>query len=309
MTTEELARLAAVEDAIGMHWATHHPSPDDLIPENTLPSGRYPLILADYQIRLSGIPPLESKIAALEARCADLERVNEVQATRIVELQEQVGNVPAPSVNVLPLVAAEGTAVRETRDLKKLREDGWVKTFDANALRLDAEQHHGHHAFLGKVAIGGQPLDLDAGLQVNGGGEVLFYSRVPEAKTQEKNGDRTRLGVVSFNPYDNGVRFIRGGAWKNGVMHHNPDDPVVHILAMDSSGWVSKSREDYSKDTAEKCQDYIIKEDDERKEYVFVVCRAGWGARIAASTRTTNMNNPDNFNRSAQLIAPLPGAV
>lgn len=242
------------------------------------------------------VPALKAQIAALSARLAALESATPT--------------APASTIG-LPLVPAAGTAVREMRDLNAAKAGGHIVPFSAAALSLPVDQvHPGNHAFPGKVAVGtDKVLDLDADLQVSGGGEVVFHTRVAAGNTQEKNGDRTRLGVVSFSPYDNGVRFIRGAAWRNGVMHHNPDDPTVHVLGMDSQGTVSKSTEEYSSGTTERSQLWIVREDHENKEIVFVPCRAGWGFRIAASTRTTNMNNEQNFNRTAQIIGPLQGAV
>jgi hypothetical protein len=285
---EKIAELqeavSRLEAAVGMAYAVKAPTDADLKPENELPSGRYPLLLSDYQIRKHGIAPMQEDIS---------------------ELQSRPPTQPPPpeaSNPVLPLVPAEGTAVREMRNTSS------VVVTDENATNAVPEQVFGRTQFNGEVGIGGPPVEgMD--LTLRGGGEILMLDRVPAQDTQEKDGDRLRAMVVSMNRYDNGFRLIRGGWWKNGVLHRVQN--VIDIFAMDSAGWVSKSVEDYSKPQVERCQDWIVKPyDDARgKGYEFVVCRAGYGARVSGSTRTTNMNNPENFNRSAEILEPLPGAV
>jgi hypothetical protein len=73
MTTEERARMESLEEAVtrleagvGMVYAVNAPTDADLKPENELPSGRYPLLLSDYQIRKHGIAPMQADIEALQ---------------------------------------------------------------------------------------------------------------------------------------------------------------------------------------------------------------------------------------------------
>lgn len=68
----ETERLEQLEGAVGMKWYDTHPVPADLNPENTLPSGRYPLILSDYQLRLAFASALD-QIERLEKRVMELE--------------------------------------------------------------------------------------------------------------------------------------------------------------------------------------------------------------------------------------------
>jgi hypothetical protein len=279
-----------------------------------LPNGDYNVAYRQRELGIDQDDVRNNVIPAFSARIADLERIVEAQATMIVQLQEQLDSRPPADVETgLPL-GGDQEVVRDVRNVRELREQGHIVTFNADALRRDAEVHHGNHAFPDKLAIGaGYVLDVDAKLQVLGGGEVLFHSRVPAARTQEKDRDRTRLGVVSYNPYDDGVRFIRGAVWRNGVMHHNPDNPRVHILAMDSQGTVSKSVEDYNDEFVERSQLWIIQEDHEAKKVRFIPCRAGWGYEIAAGSITTNDRVPAHqahkfLDRRVPIINALPGA-
>lgn len=250
-------------------------------------------------------------------------------AARIDGLAQRVAAVeggtaptaPPPSGGfALPLTSL-ATAVRDLRDLNAERAGGHIVPFNAAALRREATVHTGDHAFSGKVAVGADHvLDVDANLQVGAGsGEIVFHSRVPFAETQEfRLGgpavDRTRLGVVSFNSYDNGVRLIRGAVWRNGIMQHNPDDPIVQVLGMDSQGTVSKSVEDYSKGTVERSQLWIIQEDFAARKIRVIPTRAGWGVEVCAGETTTNhraeqLGHADKFlNRCVPLINALPGS-
>jgi hypothetical protein len=65
--------VTRLEAAVGMAYATRHPTPTDLKPENQLPSGRYPLMLDTYQLRLTGIPPIEANVAGLAVRVKAVE--------------------------------------------------------------------------------------------------------------------------------------------------------------------------------------------------------------------------------------------
>lgn len=68
---EKIAELQAavtrLEAAVGMQYAVRAPTPADIGPQSELPSGRYPLLLSDYQLRLQGIAPMQADIEALKA--------------------------------------------------------------------------------------------------------------------------------------------------------------------------------------------------------------------------------------------------
>jgi hypothetical protein len=324
MTEQELqdlkSKVEQLAEAVGLSIFMSPRVPADEHNANKpkeLPNGDYNVAYRQRELGIDQDKLNEQTIPELRALIDDLGRIAEAQATQIVRLQEQVDNLQAPPADVstgLPL-GGDQQAVRDVRNVRELREQGHIVTFNADALRLDAEIHHGNHAFPDRLAIGaGYVLDVDAKLQVLGGGEVLFHSRVPASKTQEKDRDRTRLGVVSYNPYDDGIRFIRGAVWRNGVMHHNPDNPRVQILAMDNAGTVSKSVEDYNDEFVERSQLWIIQEDFQAKVIRIIPCRAGWGVEVAAGTTTTNdragpLGNAHLFlDRRVPLIRALPGA-
>jgi hypothetical protein len=68
---EKIAELqeavSRLEAAVGMQYAVRAPTPEDIGPQSELPSGRYPLLLSDYQLRLQGITPMQADIEALKA--------------------------------------------------------------------------------------------------------------------------------------------------------------------------------------------------------------------------------------------------
>jgi hypothetical protein len=68
---EKIAELqeavSRLEAAVGMQYAVRAPTPEDIGPQSELPSGRYPLLLSDYQLRLQGIAPMQADIEALKA--------------------------------------------------------------------------------------------------------------------------------------------------------------------------------------------------------------------------------------------------
>lgn len=204
---------------------------------------------------------------------------------------------------VVAPVPASGTAVRDMRDtVSVLLDDAKIASMEAQGVQVFDSPVQ----FNGPVGMGGPPLDGHP-LVMRKGGEVIALSKVASANTQNKTGDVWRAGSCSIvNEYDNGSRMIRGGFWHNGILHRVQD--IIDIYGFDSAGTVSKSHEDYSKPEVERSQDWIVREDFDAKEIVLVACRAGWGARIAASTQTTNNLNENNFDRSVQIIAPLEGA-
>jgi hypothetical protein len=78
MTDQE--RIQALEEAVtrleaivGVKYASVAPSPSDIGPHNELPSGRYPLMLSDYQLRLQGVGPMVGDIDTLKERMAAVE--------------------------------------------------------------------------------------------------------------------------------------------------------------------------------------------------------------------------------------------
>lgn len=290
------ARVTVLEQMIGTQYLGKSSSElaASLTPEHTVLGGRYPLFLSDYQIRVGlaeGFSGLQAKIGSLGEHPTVQSYVNAAIAS--IQPPPPAASQPPSGGISLPLTST-ATAVRDMRDLNAERDAGHRVTFNAAALRREATVHHGDHAFVGKVAVGSDHvLDVDPSLQVRAGGEILFHSVVAPENTQEYRlggpyVSRTRLGAVSFNAYDNGIRFIRGAVWRNGIMQHNPDDPRVQILAMDSQGTVSKSVEDYSQGTVERSQLWIIQEDFEARKIRLIPTRAGWGAEICASTTTTN---------------------
>jgi len=257
----------------------------ELKPENELPGGRYPYILSDFQLHTA---------------------IDSMQGAPSVP--PPVDNqIPLPR-DVLPLVPADGKKVG-TVDMRPtnsvLLDDAKIASMESQGAQVFANPVQ----FDGPVGMGGPPI---AGhpLTMRKSGEVIFLSKVLSANTQNKTGDVWRAASVSgVNEYDDGTRLIRGGFWHNGILHRVQS--IIDIFGFDSAGTVSKSHEDYSKPQVERCQDWIVREDAEAREIVLVACRAGWGARIAASSDTTNMNNSENdgkpnFDRSAQVIEPLP---
>ena len=299
MTEDENALVAILGDpTIGPLEGTNN---DDL------PNGQAKVLKSLYQLHvalddLRGIDEKEGRVAALERQLDGL-----VEQVRLLEARPDVQTPP----NILPLVPAKPGEIAE-RDMVE-RPSRMFNPANFAFADDQIDVHDRPQQFNAPVAFGGRPLNLGQMAQVLSGGEVLFYSEVKEANTQEKDGDRKRLGVVSFNPYDNGVGFIRGAIWdKQGNVNRVED--VVQMLKMDSQGTVSKSHDDYSKPKVERSQLWIIREDFERKMIWVTPCRAGWGAGVAASDQTTNNLNDENdgkpnFNRSAVLIEALPGAV
>lgn len=271
-----------------MAYATRAPQPSDIGPHNELPSGRYPLFLTDYQLRLQGIAPMSDAISDLRARVS------------AVEARPQ-----SASVQVLPLVPASGTAT------PMMRPTNSVLITDTTAYDANVTERFGN-VQADSIGVGGPPI-RGYPLALRKGGEVVYLEgNVPEQETQEKSGPRNRAGAFSINRYDNGMRMIRGGFWVDGVLQRV--QPVLDILGFDGAGTTSKSTEDYSKPVVERCQDWIIAMDWGRRKLMLTVCRAGWGVEVCGSTETTNyLNDPNdgrpNFNRSAEIIATLPGAV
>jgi hypothetical protein len=92
---EAVTRLEAI---VGVQFATRAPQPSDIGPHNELPSGRYPLMLSDYQLRLQGVGPMVGDIDTLKAR------------------MDAVEAKPAASVDVLAVL----------RDAPVVRMDGKV---------------------------------------------------------------------------------------------------------------------------------------------------------------------------------------
>lgn len=257
---------------------------------------------------------LKSILPAYIERIEIVEAENEQLRARIAALEARPIGGGSASGPVLPLVPALPGDVAEPmmRDtVSAVLGDG---EFDVTPARV----FDGATQINGEVGLGGPPIKGYA-LALRTGGEIAYLDTVPEQDTQEGrgapgSGPRRRAMVVSMNPYDNGFRLVRGGLWIDGMLRRVQD--VIDIFGFDSSGWVSKSTEDYSKPQVEKCQDWIIKPgiDEEGPYYELVVCRAGYGARISASSQTTNyLNDPNdgepNFNRSAKIIASLPGAM
>jgi hypothetical protein len=91
-------RIAALEEsvtrleaAVGMQYAVRAPTEADLKPESELPSGRYPLLLSDFEIRQRGLPPLERDVLAInELLVVHDDRLDVIEAT-------DPGNQPPPS--------------------------------------------------------------------------------------------------------------------------------------------------------------------------------------------------------------------
>lgn len=107
-TIEELeARVAYLELLVGEKFSRTPPTPADLNPANEIPgSGRYPSILADYQLRLTGLPPIEEHLSALDL---DVVSINELlihQDARLDALEAMPS--PAPGGSAGPFTFADG---------------------------------------------------------------------------------------------------------------------------------------------------------------------------------------------------------
>lgn len=85
--------VTRLEAAVGMKYASQAPSPSDIGPHNELPSGRYPLMLSDYQLRLQGITPMLAKMEGVEAELDAFD-----------DRLEAVESKPAGSVDVLAVL-------------------------------------------------------------------------------------------------------------------------------------------------------------------------------------------------------------
>jgi hypothetical protein len=205
---------------------------------------------------------------------------------------------PAPA----PVPPPSGTAIRETRSVVGQSEVYVDGKFDIPLADCDVRARP--QAFLAECGFGGPPI-RGVMAAIRKGGQIVFSMLAREANTQEKNGDRDRLGTILYEPYDNGFRFVQNGAWIGGKLQRVASH--VRILAMDSAGTVSKSDEDYSGERVERGQLWIIREDFVNKKIIVTACRAGWGVESAASTQTFNDHNPNPGDRVATHIAPIPG--
>lgn len=248
-----------------------------------LPNGEYPVLFRQRQLGL-GVDDLARSVSTLTAQVAAL-------AAKVATTSGA-----SSSSSVVPLKAPAGAvAVREMRKTSS-------RIFSDGDFNVSAEVHTAPQQFMGEVGFFGPPLS-GIPVAVRKGGQVVFAINAREADTQEKNGDRQRLGAVLFDPYDNGVRFVQNGAWIGGQLNRVQDE--VRILAMDSQGTASQSFEDYSKAKVERGQDWILRRDVARKMWIFTPCRAGWGFALDCSTQSMNDHNTNPNDRELVLIEPI----
>jgi hypothetical protein len=164
MTDSE--KIAALEEAVtrleaivGVKYASVAPSPSDIGPHNELPSGRYPLMLSDYQLRLQGVGPMVEDITMLKE---DMLAVNDLLVVHDDRL-DAVEAKPAASVDVLAVLR------------------------DAPVVRMD-----------GKVCLGMDPVDAHARLQIEGA-EILGKSNINATDPQNPNEPHTNVFSLAGN--------------------------------------------------------------------------------------------------------------
>ena len=284
MTTDSarISELETVVTELQTVIGDYHNRADMNDRPSELPNGEYPIMFRQRQIGL-GIDELATAVAALREEVAAL-------AARFA-----TGGANAIS-EIIPLRApANAVAVREMMPLVS-------RVYNEGDYELTAEVHDTPQQFNAPIGLGGPPLDgIPATVRVNG--QIVFATKVKEADSQEKSGDRLRLGSVLFEPHDGGVRLVQGGAWIRGQLNRVQDH--VRILAMDSQGTVSKSDEDFSSGRGERGQLWIIREDFERRMISVAPCRAGWGVEVDGSTQTMNDHNPNPHDRVVTLVEPI----
>ena len=280
--SDRIAELETIVTELQTVIGDYHDRADMSDRPTELPNNEYPIMFRQRQLGLGiddlarAVTDLREEVAALAARFA-------------------TGGASATSA-VVPLRAPDGAvAVREMRPTSS-------RIFSDGDLEVAAEVHTAPQQFNAEVGLGGPPLS-GIPLAVRKGGQVVFAINAKEAATQEKSGDRQRLGAVLFDPYDNGVRFVQNGAWIGGQLNRVQNE--VRILAMDSQGTVSQSFEDYSQSKVERGQDWILRRDAIRKMWIFTPCRAGWGFAIDCSTQSMNDHNPNPNDRELVLVEPI----
>lgn len=273
--SERIAELERIVTELQAVIGDYHERADMAKRPVELPNGEYPLMFRQRQLGL-GTDELAARVAALEARPA-------------------TGSANA-SASVVPVRAPAGAvAIRETMPLVS-------RVYNEGDFELAAEVHDTPQQFNAPIGLGGPPLQ-GIPVTVRKNGQIVFAIKVASADTQEKTGDRMRLGAVLFEPHDNGVRLVQGGAWIGGQLNRVQNE--VRILAMDSQGTVSKSVADFSQPRGERGQLWIIREDFENKHICITPCRAGWGVKVEGSTQTMNDHNPNPLDRSVTLVEPI----
>ena len=255
---------------------------EELKAENELPTGQYPMVLNDYQIR-AGIAEL----------AAHIER--ELAAIRARQPADAVGESSG-----LPLRAPAGAvAVKEMRNASSELLTSEV----LHAKEIGANPVHEPQAFLGEVGIGGYPIaGVPLAMRKNGG--VAF---IGERSTGTQEGvPMVRAAMVWHEHHDNGFRIMQGGVYIGGKLYRTGDD--IRMMALDGAGKFSMSLENYASGRVERGQLWAVWEDLDNPEgpmLWFQSCMAGMGIGVVGSTQTMNEHNPNANDRGVVLVAPI----
>lgn len=144
----------------------------------------------------------------------------------------------------------------------------------------------GNVVISGILAIGMEPDPrADARIQIGspGSAEILMRSSNTGANSQNPG---YASDVVVSSAWDGGLRLIQGGYWGPGGFVKSAPNRDLNILALDSRGTFSYSKERKDGTDGDRSQHFVIMANPNTRTIDFISYKAGWKIRLLESNST-----------------------
>jgi len=144
----------------------------------------------------------------------------------------------------------------------------------------------GNVVISGILAIGMEPDPrADARIQIGsqGSAEILLRSSNTGANSQNPG---YASDVVVSSAWDGGLRLIQGGFWGPGGFVKSAPNRDLNILALDSRGTFSYSKERKDGTDGDRSQHFVIMANPTTRTIDFISYKAGWKIRLLESNST-----------------------